>query len=302
MSALRIWCAATLLAAALLSPACRESFSEEGTGERDGYRLVWADGFNTGELDAGRWTCAEDGWGGGNAELQYYLPANVSVGRDPSDGRGCLVLTARKETREGKAFVSGKVHSQGKFSFTYGKIEASIRLPQTADGLWPAFWLLGADIDTNPWPGCGEIDILEMGHADGIAASTQSRLFNGAVHWGRMDEFGNHAHSDGFRLAPYDLQDGRYHLFTMFWDTESIRMYLDLDRFPEAEPYFTMDISGDADPETGGSFHHDFYVIFNLAVGGTYTGLYDPSQISALAGGDAAMYVDFVKVYQKKAS
>ena len=299
---LRMRCIRILFAGILLSVACGKALPEEGTGERDGYRLVWEDGFNEEELDAGRWTCAEDGWGGGNAELQYYRPANVSVGRDPSDGRGCLILTARRESCGGKAFVSGKVHSKGKFSFTYGKIEASIRLPQTADGLWPAFWLLGADIDTDPWPGCGEIDIMEMGHADGIAASTQDRLFNGAAHWGLMDESG-HPQSAGFRTAPYSLQDGTYHLFTMFWDADSIRMYLDLDRFPGAEPYFTMDISGDADPETGGSFHHDFYVIFNLAVGGTYTGLFDPSQISALAGDAAArMYVDFVKVYQKKAS
>ena len=301
MKLLQMGCAAALLSAALLSAACRRDLPAEGTGERDGYRLVWSDGFDDGRLDASKWTCAEEDWGGGNAELQYYRPENVRVGRDPADGRGCLMLTARREAFGGKAFTSGKVHSKGKFSFAYGKIEAALKIPATADGLWPAFWLLGADIDGNPWPGCGEIDILEMGHADGIAASTQSRLFNGAAHWGAMDG-ADHPHADGFREAPYSLQDDRYHLFTMFWDATSVRMYLDLDRFPEAEPYFTMDIGGDEAPGSGPWFHHDFYVLFNLAVGGFYPGLFQAEEISALAEGDATLYVDFVKVYQKKAS
>ena len=286
--------------AVFLSAACGRTLPEEGTGERDGYRLVWSDGFNDGELDAGKWTCADDGWGGGNAELQYYLPSQISVDRDLADGRGCLVLTASRKSYGNKSFVSGKVHSKEKFAFTYGKIEASIKLPQTANGLWPAFWLLGADIDTNPWPGCGEIDIMEMGHADGIAGSLQDRLFNGAGHWGELRD-NDHPHAAGFQQAPYSLQDGEYHLYTLFWDPDSIRMYLDLDRRPDAEPYFTMDISDRS--EAGAFFHHDFYVIFNLAVGGTYPVLFDPSEITALpADSSARMYVDFVKVYQKRDS
>ena len=293
----------TLLLILLYFPSCRSGVSapdQTGTGESDGYALVWADYFDDGVLDADKWVCEDNGWGGGNAELQYYRPDNVSVVTDPSDGRGCLKIEARRESYGGKAFTSGRINTEGKFAFTYGKVEASIRLPRTANGLWPAFWLLGADIRTNPWPACGEIDILEMGHADGIAAGTQEFLFNGACHWGRIQEDQAHPEKATHGLAPYSLQDGDYHLYTLIWEAERIAAYLDLDRFPDAAPYFSLDIRQTGDElEAGRYFHKRCFLLLNLAVGGFFTGIFDPQGITALQEEPAAMYVDFVKVYQK---
>ena len=270
---------------------------QTGTGETDGYSLVWADYFDGPALDSEKWTCENNGFGGGNAELQYYLPDNVTVERDPADGRSCLVIEARREEHGGKSFTSGRVNTEGKFSFTYGKVEASIKLPPTADGLWPAFWLLGADIRSNPWPGCGEIDILEMGHSHGIAQGTQDRYFNGACHWGAYVD-GRHPELAMHHTAEYSLQDGEYHLYTLYWDRDRISMYLDKDRHPDAEPYFTME-TGRPEDGTGAFFHHDYNILLHLAVGGFFPGILDPAGITALDAGPARMYVDFVKVYQK---
>ena len=119
-----------------------------GTGENDGYTLVWQDLFDGTDLDPMRWTIEVNGNGGGNNELQYYTDRtdNVCVSKD-SKGNGCLILTAKRESYLGKQFTSGRIISKNKVSFKYGKIEAAIRLPKTANGLWPAFWMMGNDFD-----------------------------------------------------------------------------------------------------------------------------------------------------------
>ena len=180
-------------------------------------------------------------------------------------------------------------------------MEASIKLPSTANGLWPAFWLLGADYDTNGWPRCGEIDIMEMGNSAGISSGTQDRFFNGAAHWGfyRDGAYPNYANS---KTNSYSLQDGEFHLFTLIWDENSLSMYLDMDKYPDNAPYYKMDINDTSDDwSTGLYFHHDFFIIFNLAVGGRFTGILNASGITALPqdGDEAKMYVDYVRVYQK---
>ncbi len=221
------------------------------------------------------------------------------MGIEPTTGRKCLILTARKENYRGKSASSGRINTSRSFAFTHGRIDALIRLPQTANGLWPAFWLLGADFAQVGWPACGEIDILEMGHADGIRNGSQDRYLNGACHWGHYAGGGypNYArHSE----APYSVQDG-FHLFTLIWDEQAIKCYLDLNLHPDAEPYFAMNIddrSNDSAP--GNYFHHDFFIIFNLAVGGNFPGIWNIGQVTALNGGEAHMYVDYVRVYQPK--
>lgn len=275
--------------------------SEIGTGETDGYRLVWADYFNGTALDDTKWNIEVNGDGGGNRELQYYRAENVTVGKEPVSGSGCLILTARKEDYMGKSFTSGRLNSSGKYSFTYGKIESRIMLPKTANGLWPAFWMLGADFSSVGWPRCGEIDILEMGNSGGINAGTQEKFFNGACHWGYYQGspawYPNYARSS---TNPYSLQDGEFHLFTLIWDKENLKMYVDLDKNPEAEPYYEMGITDkNTDYSVGYYFHHDFFIVYDLAVGGYFTGILQPSGITALGNGEASMYIDFVKVYQK---
>lgn len=287
-------------------PDVPEAPEQAGSGETDGYSLVWEDLFDAEVLDETAWNIEVNGDGGGNQELQYYRRENVSLGRDEASGRNCLILTARRESYNGKSFTSGRINSMHKKYFTYGKIEAFIKLPSTANGLWPAFWLMGNDYSQVGWPRCGEIDILEMGNATGIRNNTQDRYFNGACHWGFYKDVGNNnwAYPNYAKASTwsYSLQDGEYHLYTIIWDEQRVRMFVDMDKYPETEPYYEMGITGtDDDWGVGHYFHHDFFILFNLAVGGHFTGILNPSGITALPeGGEASMYVDFVKVYQKK--
>jgi beta-glucanase (GH16 family) len=189
-------------------------------------------------------------------------------------------------------------------SVQYGKIEARIKLPKTANGLWPAFWMLGSNISNSGfgWPTCGEIDILEMGSSSGIKAGTQERYFNGALHWGYYTG-GNYPNYARSLTNTYSLQDD-FHLYTCEWDANSIKMYLDKDKNPSVAPYFQMNISSTNDDRGGqydgyNYFRHPFFVIFNLAIGGNFPGIFNIDNITALNAGDAKMYIDFIKVYQK---
>ena len=134
---------------------------DESEDNRD-YKLVWQDLFDSEELDESVWNIEVNGNGGGNNELQYYSGNNVSIGAEPETGKHCLILTAKKESYQGKSATSGRINSKGKKYFKYGRIEASIKLPKTANGLWPAFWMMGNDYDQVGWPKCGEIEDSRM--------------------------------------------------------------------------------------------------------------------------------------------
>ena len=276
---------------------------QTGSGETDGYVLVWQDLFDGEELNRDRWNIEVNGSGGGNNELQYYTDRteNVRVG-DDGEGNGCLILTARREDYKNKNFTSGRVNSLGKIAFTHGKIEASIKLPKTANGLWPAFWMMGNDYSQVGWPKCGETDIMEMGNADGINKNNQETYFNGACHWGQGWPNASYANASN---KAYSLQDGEFHLFTCIWDENTIKMYVDLDKTPKQNPYFKMDIPQD-DPDNewsaGNYFHKDNFILFNLAVGGNFTGIHEAENITALNdenGQEASYYINYVKIYQK---
>ncbi len=279
------------------------SAPQNGSGETDGYVLVWQDLFDDTELNPYRWDIEVNGSGGGNNELQYYTdrPENVRLG-DDGDGNGCLILTARRENYMGRNFTSGRVNSKNRTAFTHGKLEASIKLPSTANGLWPAFWMMGNDYDQVGWPKCGETDIVEMGNADGIKAGVQDRYFNGAQHWGTQWPQASNAKSS---TKNYSLQDGEYHLFTVIWDENKISMYVDLDRIPKQNPYYSMKCPMD-EPDNawspGNYFHKDNFILFNLAVGGDFTGIHKAADITALNDDnnqEASMYINYVKIYQK---
>ena len=296
----------TIIAAAIAacSPlAASAADTQVGSGEVNGYKLVWQDLFDAAELNPARWNIEVNGDGGGNSELQYYTDReeNVRLG-DDGLGNGCLILTARRENYLGKNFTSGRITSKNLIAFKHGKIEASIKLPSTANGLWPAFWMMGNDYDMVGWPRCSETDIMEFGHQDAYRAGTQDRYFNGACHWG--EGWPNpsyalaHTHS-------YSLQDGQFHLYTCIWDENSIAMYCDLDRFPDQQPYYKMDIPDNKPGDKsypGNYFHKENFILFNLAVGGHFPGIYNASGVTALNdenGQKQAMYVNYVKIYQK---
>lgn len=277
-----------VLAAAGLTASAQVVFTGQSQ-DPEGWKTVWYDHFDGSTLDTNNWNIEQNTDGGGNWELQYYGPEGVTV-RD-----GNLVLTATREARQGKAFTSGRVNSRGKAFFAHGKIEARIKLPKTARGLWPAFWMLGENIGTNPWPQCGEIDILEMGHVDGWAAGNDpERYMNGACHWGYYTG-GNYPNYAKAGNAPFSVQDGEYHTFTCEWSSETLAMYVDREINPN--PYYEIGIADYADDKaTGNYFHKPFHILFNLAVGGRFPNITDPNGITASL--PAEMLVDWVRIAQ----
>jgi len=283
------------------------------TANSQEYKLVWEDNFERTELNTSVWTTEYNKKGGGNYEAQFYTPRNVSIEKHPS-GVSCLVLTAKRETYKGRPATSGRVNSEGRLTVKYGKIDVRVQVPKTANGLWPAFWMLGDDIGQVGWPRCGEIDIIEIGNDKGIEDNVQDRYFNGALHWGEGWNNGRHPNLAMHSVADYSLQEG-FHLFTLVWTPDSVKMYLDQDRYPDVKPYFYMSISGPDEPNHPARyFHKPFHFVANLAVGGGFTGLpYYPrkcnifpawnenfKKMTALPprGQSAKMYIDYIRIYQ----
>ena len=246
-----------------------------------GLKLVWSDEFDNPVLNEENWNIEINGNGGGNNELQYYRKENISIGKAPNHNESCLIITATKEPFEGKPANSGRLTTLNKFDFLYGRIEARIMLPKTADGLWPAFWMMGSDIQQVGWPACGELDIMEMGNSYGIKNNCQETFMNGACHWGKMDG-SSHPYYAMDGNAPYSVQDGKFHLYTLIWSENDIKCYLDLDIYPEVEPYFSMCISDKSDPSNPGNyFNKPNFILLNLAVGVNFTGIWDIEKITA---------------------
>jgi len=277
------------------------SFQQVSSAIND-YRLVWQDNFDGTQLNSNNWVIEVNGEGGGNNELQYYRRENVSVGIEPVSGANCLILTAKKENYSGKTCTSGRVNTLGKMSFKHGKIEARIKLPHTANGLWPAFWMMGADWPSVGWPKCGEIDILEMGNSNGIKRGTQDKYFSSWFHWGESWNGGSYPNWGKDFTNSTSIQED-FHLFTLIWDEHSLKTYFDLDKDPNKQPIVEMAIDGeDVAGNAAHYFHKPFFVIFNLAIGGNFTGIWDINNVTALNQSNnyqANMYVDYVKIYQK---
>ncbi|HUX60335.1 MAG TPA: glycoside hydrolase family 16 protein, partial [Ignavibacteriaceae bacterium] len=139
-----------------------------------GYKLVWSDEFNDSTLDLSKWSFEIGNNHGYNNEMEYY----TSRTQNCSEQNGLLTITALKESYSGFNYTSARINTQNKFSFKYGKIEARIKLPY-GQGIWPAFWMLGDNINQVSWPGCGEIDIMEM-----IGGQGRENTVYGSAHWG----------------------------------------------------------------------------------------------------------------------
>jgi beta-glucanase (GH16 family) len=253
----------------------------------EGYELFWSDEFDGDSLNAAFWTPEQGGHGWGNNELQHYTGRKDNV--DVRDGK--LVIRAVKEDYNGAPVTSARLITLGKVEFLYGYVVASIKLPKTADGLWPAFWMMGTDIRKIGWPNCGETDILEMGHSNGMKNGTQEQFLNGACHWG-VPHHQYYAHDI---TNAYSVQDGEFHTFTCIWDEEHVAMYIDLEKYPDVQPYFEMKTEDFGNDE----FRKENFILLNLAVGGNFPGIWDISQITALNGGPAEMEIDYVRVFQK---
>lgn len=298
------------------------------------WKLVWSDEFDEPTLNTAYWNTEDNARGGGNAELQYYTPNNISIERHPVTKDQCLVLKAQRENYRNRPCTSARLNTQNKVTVEYGKVEARIAFPYTANGLWPAFWMLGNNLATNlgnnddvdkkkaelakqgrvVWPKCGEIDICEMGHHYGIEHGVQDRYFNGACHWGESFNNGAYPNFGQFTTAEYPVQ-GDFHLFTLIWTEDSIAMYLDQDIYPDVLPYFQLSLRDKEINAPGHYFNHPFYIVLNLSVGGFFPNMPaaekypelitsdDPSfqRVTALPadGTPVKMYVDYIRVYKK---
>jgi len=182
------------------------------------------------------------------------------------DGGGNLVIRAQKS---GTSYTSARIKTQSRFSVTYGKVEARIRIPY-GQGLWPAFWMLGADIDQVGWPNCGEIDIMEN---IGRAPST----IHGTVH--------GPGYSGGNGIGPRFSDD--FHVYSIEWSPQSVAFFVDGVQYFEVTP---------AKLPVGKTwvYQHPFFLILNIAVGGTWPG--NPDATSTFP---QQMLVDWVRVSQR---
>lgn len=262
------------------------------------YQLVWNEDFTESSLDRNVWNVEVNGDGGGNSELQYYCEEGVSLGIEPTTGKHCLILTATKQDSHGKNCTSGRVNTKNKMYYTFGRIDARIKFPRTANGLWPAFWQMGNNFDQVNWPRCGETDLIELGNQNAFSKGTQDRYFNGAMHVGsRWDAVWSEANSVTW---PYSVED-TFHIVTMIWTPTTIDMYMDKDAHPELSAYFHADLEPNEDEWYNRQviFGKPNFVIANLAVGGNFPAIWKINGITALNNGPQSMYIDWIRIYQR---
>ncbi len=237
------------------------------------YGIIWQDGFDgpAGQLpDPEKWVF-DTGTDWGNAQLEYDTDRakNVSL-----DGAGNLAITALEEKFAGQDYTSGRIKTKDLFERTHGRFEARIKLP-LGQGIWPAFWMLGADLDDVGWPACGEIDIMEyLGH--------EPRAIHGTIHG--PGHFGDSAVTRKHVLAQGGFHLG-FHVFAVEWNENSIAWYVDGYNFHTATP---------KDLPQGATwvYKHPFFILLNLAVGGRWPGSPDETTVFP-----QTMLVDYVRVY-----
>ena len=242
-----------------------------------GWTLVWADEFRGEALDTDKWRRQVVPAGRFNDEWQRYTDSDDNAYVDD----GCLVIRAIHETdlHGQDQYTSARLHTPPENAWQHGKVAARIQLPH-GKGIWPAFWMLGANIDENggdtPWPQSGEIDIVEM------YGSKDDGRVEANIHY--AGKSGSHATMGavGFKLESGRFAD-RFHVFELEWSAQSLQWFVDGERFASASI---------SDSEFS-AFHRDFFILLNIAVGGRSAGRPDDSTPFP-----QHMYVDWVRVYQ----
>jgi beta-glucanase (GH16 family) len=237
------------------------------------WELVWSDEFEGAAgtaPDATKWTYDLGAGGWGNGEFQNYTnnPNNVSL-----DGNGKLVITAIRNA--GPSYTSARIKTQGLFAQKYGRFEARIKTT-TGPGIWPAFWMLGSTIDTNPWPQCGEIDIMEQ-------RGQEPFITHGSVH--------GPGYSGGNAITKsYGLTNGRfdtdYYIYAVEWGEDYIDFFVNNFLYKRVTP---NDLTGEW------VFNQPFFMILNVAVGGSFVGF--PNDNTPFP---QSMSIDYVKVYKQR--
>ena len=245
----------------------------------EGYYLVWHDEFDGDELDPANWASEYHRPGWVNNELQTYVQDGENIFVEDGD----LVIQPMMGTNDnGRAFyTSGRINTYHLHAFTYGRVEARIRVP-SGQGFLPAFWMMSDDESYGTWPKSGEIDIME------ILGSDTDRLY-GTLHYGNP-----HQQNQGI----YDLASGdfasEYHVFAIEWEPGEIRWYCDGDMYYSTNFWYSAMDGQDPHPYPA-PFDQPFYIILNVAVGGNWPG--DPDE-TALFDESSQMRVDYVRVFQ----
>jgi beta-glucanase (GH16 family) len=249
---------------------------------KDGkWKLTWSDEFNGPNgsgVDPSKWVVEVGGKGWGNKELEYYTTRRENA--HIQDGN--LVIEARRENYTGtdgtnRNYTSARMKTARKFSQTYGRFEARIKIP-SGQGMWPAFWMLGDDIDKAGWPACGEIDIMEN-------IGKEPSTIHGSIH--------GPGYTGGVGIeAPYSLPEKRrfaddFHIFAVEWEPDAIRFYVDDD-------LYVTRARSDLRPGWKWVFDHPFFLLLNVAVGGDWPGNPDTSTVFP-----QTMLVDYVRVYRR---
>ncbi len=232
-----------------------------------GMSLIWQDEFDT--FDDDNWThemgTGSNGWG--NNELQYYREENTSI----VDGH--LVIEAIAENFAGRNYTSSRMITKDKFEFQYGRVDIRANIPY-GQGIWPALWMLGADISSVSWPRCGEIDIMEMvGHQ---AATTY-----GTAHWADVNQ--EHVSAGNNTSLGAGILNDEFHVFSIVWTSTSIKWYID------DQQYHVLSTTDPALAE----LTNPMFFIFNVAVGGNWPGSPDGSTVFP-----QRMIVDYIRVFQ----
>ena len=228
-------------------------------------RLAWSDEFEGSELSTEYWNYElgnNNGWGNNELEIYTNSTANVFI------NNGNLVIKAIKE---GNTYTSGRITTQNKRAFTYGKVEIRAILPE-GQGIWPALWMLGTNISAVGWPKCGEIDMMEL-------LGQQPNKVYGTVHY---DKNGHQYTGSSYMLSSGSFSSD-YHVFSLVWQPNHMKWYVDGQKFFEVN---SLDLS--AFP-----WNLPQFFIFNVAVGGNWPG--SPNETTVFP---QQMVVDYIRVYQ----
>lgn len=246
------------------------------------YELYWQDEFEGTQLDTQVWSYmigdgsqyGNPGWG--NNELQYYTDRTVNT----EVGDGTLKIIARRENFGGKQYTSARIRTINNLDFTYGKVEASLKLPSTT-GIWPALWMLPTNSPYGGWAAGGEIDVME--------SVNQADLIYGTIHHG--GQWPDNVHTGGTYGPGTDFSQD-FHTYTMEWDPDTIRWYVDGNLFrslSRAAWYSTSAPENDRAP-----FDQDFHLLINCAVGGNFPG--NPNGSSQFP---QTYEIDWIRVYRR---
>lgn len=258
------------------------SVTKTETPELSGYNLLWSDEFDGDTLNEENWNreLRDPGWT--NNELQEYTDSDDNI--FVRDGK--LVLKAIKTEKDGKEYyTSGKVNSQNKRDFMYGKVVVSAKVPE-GQGLWPAIWMMPQDEQFyGQWPKCGEIDIMEV-------LGNQVDTAYGTLHYGEphAEQQGTVVLTDGSTFA------SEFHEYSVEWEPGEFRYYIDGEHYLTINDWFTA-VNGEDEKPYPAPFNQPFFVQMNLAVGGNWPG--NPDETTDFD--NAEFEIDYVRVYQKDA-